>query len=240
MKLSFVAVSGSLYCLWLLAMTVASAVVVSACDGLAASSSLRRGEEEIFVDNFSSSSSYQSLGCGTHDPSERVQLQMGISAVEWNKKRKNDELQKRRNLFAGRRDLSDVSYVIQTKFHVVQKNRENVGEVTSTQIRNGYMSSLNEAFEQTPFRFELLGDVSVIVDRDLYECSYANERPLKRTFFSSTATNKLRKDVLNVYLCDTYAAQGTYGFSSFPTQAGTIMDGVSAYSRAAPPFLHPK
>jgi hypothetical protein len=147
--------------------------------------------------------------CANQSPSNELKVKLGVAFHDW--KKANE---------ANRRNLASVQYVIDVAVHVIYEPTK--GNVSLIDIQNGYIASLQKGFSGTPFSFNLL-KVTYSQNASWYDCSAGNEDVFKKSL-------KVKgKNILNVYVCDPWSSFGQFGsyaWSSFPDEAGTVHDGI--------------
>ncbi|GKY90956.1 hypothetical protein MPSEU_000068400 [Mayamaea pseudoterrestris] len=147
--------------------------------------------------------------CGSQSPTDELKINMGVAVSDW--KKANE---------ANRRNLASVQYTIKVAVHVIYDASK--GYVSQSDIQSGYMTALQKGFSNTPFNFTL-AQVTYTENTDWYDCSAGNEQNFKQSL------RVPGRNVLNVYLCDpwsNFGEYGSYGWSSFPNNAGTNQDGI--------------
>ena len=156
--------------------------------------------------------------CGTAEPSETVQVEMGSRLIDW-------QMANPHRRGSMHRILSTTNIEIPVHFHVIQRGN-GTGAIVDGEpyLEGNHVSVLNSAFAGTPFHFEMRG-VSTTVSDDWYDCNFLNEHVFK------PALRVNGTDVLNVYVCDPYRLSyngeaGIAGWATLPTDAGTPLDGV--------------
>jgi hypothetical protein len=152
--------------------------------------------------------------CGTPDPTDDEKQEMTAAVKKWNDRNHGRSLA----------DTTSKVYVIKTYFHVIEFN-ETLGALNRTEVKTGYIDTLNANYATTNIQFKLAG-YDATVNKMWYHCGGPwDERMKKHLYVPGTSS-------LNVYLCDSTPSEvlgnGTklLGYSNPPTWAGSFYDGA--------------
>lgn len=162
-------------------------------------------------------------GCGTHDPSDEDLHEMTLELEQWETNQTMALGNFSSNITTRVRSLLEKQYTIPVFFSVLALS-ETEGTMTDGNLRT-IIRILNQAYQNTSFHFALQG-IQRRTGIFWHNCTINNEDQWKGPLYIR-GTN-----ALNIYICNPsfYASTGpvpSQGYSTWPTAANSIVDGVT-------------